>query len=167
MNVREIEKLGQRLVSLAKDYSGGPEREMRLDPALYAFLLCTGRKVDRQWHANLPGYDRSPRIDFRIGGSNPVLLEFAVRRPSGGSSLYGSQNQSELRKLARFGKSSAKLRALLLVDLSPWPIEKAKLRATYDKVHCGRGRFKRSPVKVIYTCSDSAYSFKWDPYKTA
>lgn len=166
MNVEKLKALGQRLACLAADYSRGPKREMLLDPALYAFLISTGRKVKRQWHADLPGYDRPPRIDFRIGGSNAVLLEFAVRPPGGGSNLHGSQNESELRKLTRFGNKTAKLRALLLIDLSPWPITREKLKATYDKVHVGRGNFDRNPVKIVYAHAEFTYAFKWSPYKT-
>lgn len=167
MTVATLQSIGQQVAALTVDYHGGPKREMLIDPALYAWFLASGRSVERQYHAHLPGAQRPPRIDFRLKGSNPVLVEFAVRPPSGASQLYGSQNRDELRKLTRFTNARARLRALLLIDLHKNSIPKAQLKATYDKVHAGKGKFKRSPVKVIYAHRDTAYSFKWSPFKTA
>jgi hypothetical protein len=165
MNIAKLAKIGQDIARLAGDYHGGPKREMLIDPALYAYLRSTGRSVERQFHANLPSARKPPRIDFRVLGPNAVLLEFAVRPPVGGSQLYGSQNRSELYKLCRFDNTQAKLRALLLIDLSPHPLAATSLKPTYDKVNAGPGKFPRSPVKVIYTHADLTYSFKWSPFK--
>jgi hypothetical protein len=167
MTIKTLKSIGQKIAGLVHDYHGGPKREMLIDPALYAWFLGSGRSVERQYHAHLPGALKPPRIDFRLKGSNPVLVEFAVRPPGGAGQLYGSQNTSELRKLTRFSNRRAKLRALLLIDLHKKPIPKDKLKPTYDRVHAGRGRFKRTPVRVIYSHRDTAYSFKWSPYKTA
>lgn len=149
---------------MVRDYHAGPKREMLIDPALYAYLRATGRPVSRQFHAHLPNAQRPPRIDFRVGGSNPVLIEFAVRPPEGGSQLYGSQNRTELHKLCRFSNQQAKLRALILIDLAREPLSQDNLKLTYDKIHAGRGRFQRHPVKVIYAHADATCSFKWSPF---
>jgi hypothetical protein len=97
MNVKRLTAIGQDIARLVRDYHAGPKREMLIDPALYAWLRATGRTVERQFHAYLPGSKRPPRIDFRLKGPNAVLIEFAVRPPIGGGELYGSQNQQELR----------------------------------------------------------------------
>lgn len=166
MNVATLKEVGADIVRIVADYSGGPKREMLIDPALYVRLQFSGRKVERQYHAHLPGAKRPPRIDFRVGPPNAVLIEFAVRPPTGGSQLYGSQNQSELRKLCRFDNSRAKLRALLLLDLNQAPIPKDSLRPTYDFINAGRGKFRRSPVQVIYVHAELSYSFRWNPLAT-
>lgn len=167
MNVTKLTAIGQDIARLVGDYHGGPTREMLIDPALYAYLRATGRRVDRQHHAHLPGAKRPARIDFRVGGSNPVLIEFAVRPPHGMGELYGSQNRSELHKLCRFSNTQAKLRALLLIDLAPTPLAQRALEATYDAVHAGPGRFTRYSVKVIYVHAHTTYAFKWSPFKVA
>lgn len=166
MNVETLADIAADIALMVRDYHGGPKREMLIDPALYARLRAHGRPVSRQFHAHLPGAQKPPRIDFRIGGENPVLIEFAVRPPHGGATLYGSQNCSELRKLCRFTNSKAKLRALILIDLAAAPLQVKRLRATYDKIDAGRGKFARFPVKVIYAHVDSTYWFKWSPFKS-
>jgi len=166
MNIDTLKDIGQDLANMLNDYSNGPRREMLIDPALYAYLRGSARKVERQYHAHLPGAKRPPRIDFRIGGANPVLLEFAVRPPRGGGQLYGSQNKPELWKLCRFSNTQAKLRALLLIDLHDQPLTKTVLKPTYDEIHAGRGKFSRYPVQVIYAALHETYSFKWSPYKS-
>lgn len=166
MNIATLKEVGADIVRIVADYSGGPKREMLIDPALYVRLQSSGRKVERQYHAHLPGSKRPPRIDFRVKAPNAVLIEFAVRSPSGGGQLYGSQNQSELRKLCRFDNNRAKLRALLLLDLNRAPILRNSLKPTYDSINAGRGKFKRSPVQVIYVHAEVVYSFRWKPFAT-
>jgi hypothetical protein len=166
MNIATLKDVALDIISIVDDYAGGPKREMLIDPALYVRLRATGRNVERQYHAHLPGSQRPPRIDFRVKPPNAVLIEFAVRPPSGGGQLYGSQNRSELHKLCRFDNSRAKLRALLLIDLSKTAIPVEALRPTYRAVNSGRGNFKRSPVQVIYAHRSGAYSFRWNPIAT-
>jgi hypothetical protein len=166
VNIHTLTNIGLDIAHMIRDYHGGPTREMLIDPALYAYLRATGRSVERQFHAHLPGAKKPPRIDFRIKHPNPVLIEFAVRPPGGGAQLYGSQNKPELRKLCRFDNARAKLRALLLIDLAAQPIAESALKATYDAIDAGRGQFKRFPVKVVYTHVALAYAFKWSPFKT-
>jgi hypothetical protein len=164
MNVATLKAIGVDIATFVAHYSGGPNREMLIDPAFYAWLRASGRPVQRQYPAHLPNAIRSPRIDFCVKPPNAVLIEFAVRPPIGGGQLYGSQNQPELRKLCRFSNAQAKLRALVLIDLSSHPIERPALKATYDSLNAGRGNFPRHPVQVIYAHASGAYSFLWNPY---
>jgi hypothetical protein len=90
----------------------------------------------------------------------------AVRATTGGGALYGSQNRSELRKLCRVTRSQARLRALLLLDLARKPLSKVSLKRTYDPLHAGPGRFKRSSVRVIYVHRTSTYHFLWSPFRS-
>ena len=167
MNVTTLKKIGHSIAVMVEDYSGGPSREMLIDPAVYAYLRATakGRGVERQYHAHLPNQQRPARVDFRVKSPNPVLIEFAVRLAKGGGQLCGSQNVTELRKLTRFSNVAAKLRALLLIDLAKVPYDLAFLKSTYDQIHAGRGRFARHPVKVIYAHAKKTFAFKWNPYR--
>jgi hypothetical protein len=92
-------------------------------------------------------------------------MEFAVRPPKGGGELYGSQNVSELRKLCRVSHTEARLRALLLLDLCHESIKQDALQNTYVSINAGRGRFRRSAVRVIYVHRDFGFNFLWKPYK--
>jgi hypothetical protein len=163
MNVRMLQKIGQDLAIMVKDYSGGPQREMLIDPALYARFRATGRSVERQFPAHLPGCVKPARIDFRFKAPNAVLIEFAVRPPKGGGHLCGSQNRDELCKLTRFSNSDAKLRALLLVDLRSEPHDLEALWATYKQINAGPGHFARHPVQVVYTHATTVGRFRWTP----
>ena len=100
-------------------------------------------------------------IDFRVGGPNPVLIELAVRPRDGASELYGSQNRPELIKLTRYPQSQAKLRVIVLIDFAPVPHAAPGLRASYDAVSAGPGRFERNPVRVIYVHRRSEFTFVW------
>lgn len=134
---------------------------MALDPVLYALLGAHGSQVSRQYKAHLPGSKRIRRIDFRVGGTNPTLLEFACRPAHGASELYGPTNTTELQKLCRFPSTKARLRALLLLDLCDSHLPRTTLVASYSNVTAGPGNFNRSPVQVVYVHKDHTYSFKW------
>jgi hypothetical protein len=151
---------------MLREYSSGPRRERELDLILFGYLRGRFHGVSRQHRLYLTGSTRPSRIDFRLGGSNPVVLEFAVRPPQGGGELYASCNRTELRKLARVASTQARLRALLLVDLSDAPIPQNRLSATYDRQNAGRGNFKRHSVRVVYVHSrQRSYHFLWRPLK--
>src|SRR5436305_1954049 len=132
MNIADLIDSARKVASVLKDYSGGHvgRREMLLDPILYGYLHGRFKRLSRQHWVRLHGRPRPQRIDFRAGGSNPVVIEFAVRPPHGGASLYGSQNRSELRKLTRVTRTSARLRVLLLIDLAPAAIPLNNLKPT-------------------------------------
>ena len=114
------------------------------------------------WNVNTRLLLTKKRIDYRIGGTNPVLIELAVRPPKHKNKLYGSQNRHELRKLCRAPYSKAKKRILLLVDLAKEMIRKDKIKKTYDKAHSGKGgAHRRAPVSVIYVHKKDHYSVRW------
>ena len=165
MNIDTLTKSGRAVLLLLRDYSGGHvgRREMLLDPILYGYLQGRFGDMTRQHWVSIHGRPRPQRIDFRKGGTNPVVVEFAVRSPSGGPTLYGSQNRSELRKLCRVTRTSARLRALLLLDLSPSRIRRENLKPTYDAQTSGPGNFTRHSVRVIYVHAHSSYNFLWQP----
>jgi hypothetical protein len=163
MNNSHIKDAARRVIQLIGKYSGGRVgvREMLLDPILFGYLTGRVGSITRQHHVRTVGDRRPKRIDFRIGSSNPVLIEFAVRPPTGGGQLNGSQNRSELLKLCKVPNSVSRRRVLLLIDLYRDPILKNDLKATYDIQHSGKGRFTRHPVRVIYVHRRLEYDFKW------
>lgn len=164
MNIADIERAGQEILALLRDYHNPPQRELLLDAILYAMLFGRHTKITRQHRVYLYGSTRPQRIDFRLGGSNPVVMEFAIRTNASRGTLYGTQNVSELRKLCRVRSTAARLRVLLLLDLSSDPLDLVSLKDTYEPLHAGRGRFRRSPVRVIYVHTESSFNFLWRPY---
>ena len=165
MRISDIQELGKDVLDLLQEYHKPPDKELLIDPILFAYLSGRFSQVHRQHPVYLYGSARPHRIDFRFGGNNPVLLELAVRPPGGGGGLSGRQNVSELRKLCRVSHTQARLRALLLLDLCRDPLTKESLRGTYDQVNAGRGRFKRCSVRVIYVHSKNTFHFRWNPYR--
>ena len=165
MNIEGITDSAHGVVALLREYSGDHvgRREMLLDPILFGYLQGRYGNVSRQHPVQMHGHTHAHRIDFRIGGNNPVVMEFAVRPPNGGGNLYGSQNRPELRKLARVTATSARLRLLLLVDLSDAPILRVNLKPTYDEQNAGPGNFVRHSVRIIYVQANSSYNFLWQP----
>jgi hypothetical protein len=153
----------EHVARLAEDYAKPHDREMAIDPMVYAYLAATFKNVERQHYVYWYKSQKPKRIDFRLGGTAPIVVEFACRPPAGGAQLTGPVNQSELRKLCRVTKTSASLRALVLMDLAASPISKELLKATYDKVNSGPGKFHRHSVRVIYVHRDLQYHFVWRP----
>jgi hypothetical protein len=154
-----------RVVRLLGDYSGGHvgKREMLLDPILYGYLQGRFGSMTRQHHVQFYGAANPKRIDFRHGTSNPTVIEFVVRPPSGHATLYGSQNRSELRKLCRVPQTTARRRILLLVDLHATPMRRDNLKASYDREGSGPGNFARHSVRVMYVHRDQQFDFLWRP----
>ncbi len=155
------------LLKLREDYSNPPKRERELDPLLFAYLKGhLGRvKVSRQERVYFAGSKNPSRIDYRIGGGNPSVIEFAVRPPSGVQELMGPQNLKELKKLSKIPTTKAKRRILLLLDLKKTAIAKLKMKASYDPLHVGPGKKNRFPVTVLYVHADMQYSFPWSPFR--
>lgn len=150
----------QDVLRLLDDYARPPNREMLLDGMLYAYLEGRLGFMSRQCAAPRPGAPNA-RADFRRGTTAPVVIEFAVRPPTRGGQLYGSQNKSELQKLVRIPQSRARGRVLLLIDLAKKGIPKEALRQSYDAVSSGPGNFKRHAVRVIYISRSKSYGFSW------
>ena len=155
------------LLRLRDDYSNPPKRERELDPLFYAYLKghLHKVKVSRQEYVYFAGSSKPSRIDYRVGGSNPTMIELAVRPPGGIQELMGPQNLKELKKLSKVPQSKAKRRMLLLLDLRGKAIEKVTLKASYDPLHVGPGKKGRFPVSVIYVHAEIQYSFPWNPFK--
>ena len=155
------------LIQLREDYSNPPKTERGLDPIFYGYITAANPEVNvtRQVHIKFHGAKKPSRIDFRIGGSNPTLIEIAVRPSEGQQQLCGPQNHDELLKLSKVKPSRAKRRILLLVDLKKTPVAKAALKASYDPLHAGRGKKPRHSVTVVYVHSQSQFSFTWKPRK--
>ena len=152
MTLTSIREAALEVLRILDDYSGGHvgRREMLLDPVLYGYFEGRFGHMARQHHVQFHGAQRPRRIDFRRGTSNPAVIEFAVRPPSGHATLYGSQNRAELRKLCRVPQTTARLRVLLLVDLYTTPLTEDKPRATSDAIGSGPGNFVRRSVRIVY-----------------
>jgi len=153
------------LIKLRDDYHNPPKAERGLDPIFYGYVTAAHpkTKITRQHHVKFYKSNKPSRIDFRFGGTNPTLLELAVRPTNGQQQLCGPQNRSELIKLSK--TSRVKRRILLLVDLKEKPIEKSSLKPTYDPLHAGPGKRERHSVTVVYVHRELTYSFNWKPYK--
>lgn len=158
---------GKALIELRDDYSNPPNSERGLDPLIYAYLRASHPKlkVARQIHVQFSNSSRPSRIDYRVGGSNPTVIELAVRPPHGIQQLHGPQNLSELKKLSKVPMSKARRRILLLIDLKAHSLSRAFLKATYDPLHAGKGKKVRHPVTVVYVHRFSNFWFTWSPFK--
>jgi len=159
MNIAELQGVALELLHRCHRLA----REMQVDEHLAMDLDAEFGSLTRQHHVELYRSQRPARIDYRVGGTNPVLIELAVRPEDGASQLYGSQNKPELVKLTRIPQSRAKLRALLLMDLKPEPLQRNRLKQTYDCISVGPGRFERNPVRVLYVHKESQFHFLWRP----
>jgi hypothetical protein len=157
----------QALIRLRKLYSNPPKTERGLDPIFFGYITAAHQNVtvSRQLHIKFHGSTKPSRIDFRIGGTNPTVLELAVRPTDGQQQLCGPQNHDELLKLSKVPPSKAKRRILLLLDLKKTPMVKLKLKESYDPLHAGPGRRARHYVTVVYVHESTNYSFTWNPKK--
>lgn len=165
--LKDLKEAAAEMVSMFDHYSNAPAKEMVADLLVYGFLRGRYLKVKRQ-HAvgKAKGNGKKrPQIDFRFGTVSPYVIEFAFRPRGGTVQLYGSQNIDELKKLTKRGPPTR--RALLLLDLrTKGPVSKESLRATYDKLNAGKGKFDRWPVRVVYAHVDgTSYDFPWQPKK--
>lgn len=160
--------LASAIIAALGDYKGKELRKTErttVGPSFYALLKTLDLPSKREVPVRMLDTGKPKRIDFWVGGTKPVLIELAVRKPKGSQELMGRQNQSELSKLARAKQAKVRTRYLLLIDLRVGdPIEKSKLKASYDPLHAGRGKFERAPVRVIYVARDAAYHFLWKPF---
>lgn len=156
----DVSQLGTALIDVADQYPTRFLTERDFCPLVAAYL-----------HGRFPGVSaehavKSGAIDFRIGGTNPSVIELVVAsrklRDAGytelrfpghktGTQLYPTQNTSELKKLGAVPQSQAKLRYLLLLDF--WGFDQDKLKSKYQQqagklglanpvcvVHASRGR---------------------------
>jgi len=132
--------------------------ERRIEPLVFGVLQARWGALRREVRAEDPGRDR-PRIDFRFGSTNPIVIELAVRPRAGGQQLEASQNGPELRKLSHVPQSQARLRSLVLLDLGEAPLSIGRLREDYTaKVRTTDG-MGRNPIQVIYVHRHEQRSF--------
>jgi hypothetical protein len=105
---------------------------------------------------------KNRRIDFRCKGTNPANLEWAVRPAVNGGQLSAKSNSAEIKKLSRTTKAR---RYLLLVDLTPPHLARLKsdLKAEYDTIRLGRGKYARHSVTVVYVHRTVRFKFLWRP----
>jgi len=122
--------------------------------------------------------ESSKKIDFRIGGPNPALLELAVRprafadpnhdgvRFPGNNQapqLFASTNKTELSKLGSVSQNKAKNRFLLLLDFRGGH-DVARLKRSYLKALPQDG--KHAAVRVVYISRDQEVHFQAGGRKT-
>jgi hypothetical protein len=165
MNIDDIKSTGLKVLDLLNEYHNPSEKELAVDQTLFAYLSCLHSPVSRQHPIYLYGSCKPQRIDYRVGGSNPVVIEFALRASAGGGSLSVSQNSTELSKLCRISQTKAKLRSLLLLDLAQRPLDRPTLKESYNKWNAGRGRFDRWPVCIVYVHRDRSFHFSLNPFR--
>lgn len=162
VNIASLAKAASDMMRLLDDYTNPPKRERELDLVLYGFLEGRFGKMSRQHHVKMYGSERPHRIDFRRSAGKSVVIEFAVRPPTGGAHLHGPQNHKELRKLTRVERAG--LRALLLLDLAEGPImSREQLQQSYDQITAGPGRGIRKSVRIIYVHRFGGFHFLWRP----
>src|SRR5436309_1217302 len=111
MNKDQLQHGGEVVLRLALKY-GRTDGEARVGRILLGYLEGRFGNMSKEWHTRVPGYSRPARIDFRHGGTNPVVIELAVRRQGRPrQALMEAVNETELRKLTRVPQSKARLRA--------------------------------------------------------
>jgi len=140
--------------------------EAEVGRILYAYLL--GRFGGVKAECSVMLGRRQSYIDFRFGdapyGSNPCVVELAVRNTDHGPQLLNSQNKAELVKLSRYPAEKAQTRVLLLLDLGHQSLAQAVLQPGYDRLkHLGVGQFQRRAVQVLYVHRDLDFHFSWKP----
>ncbi|MBI5066937.1 MAG: hypothetical protein HZB56_01770 [Deltaproteobacteria bacterium] len=160
----DVVDLGKALIAVADEYPTQFLTERDFFSLARAYL-----------HGRFPGVSAEHRvkegaIDFRLGGTNPSVLELAVapraladachkqqRFPGhiSATQLYASQNRSELRKLARVAQAKARKRYLLLLDLRG--LDHQDLKAGYLKWSARRRG--GSPIRVVHVRRDSERHF--------
>ena len=126
LTLEDVSILGSALIEIADLYPLTYRTERDFFPLVLAYLHGRVPSVKTEVGAT------AGKIDFRIGGSNPAVLELAVAPralsdPDHASQkfpghqattqLYASQNRTELRKLKGIPQTKAKNRYLLLLDL--------------------------------------------------
>lgn len=156
---RDLTSLAEEAIKLGQKYSVRKKSELFFDPIVFTLLAERHGPAKRQIRLKLlSGQKRRQRIDFRLGGSAPVVIEMACR--SHGGELSPSYNRSELKKLTRQKKAST--RYLLLMDPTKLrPLDKNSLLKDYKCWNPGPGQFPRLPVRVVYAKPDHSFDFLW------
>lgn len=106
--------------------------------------------------------DSRERVDFRLGGTNPIALEIAIRARDDRNDLSARSNKSELKKLAQLPQSRAKMRYLALLDTTTIPRTPDRIWKSYDALapdDIGLGDC--APVRLLYICRACSDSSGW------
>lgn len=161
----DVTSLGKMLIEVADRYPLQYLTERDFFPLVCAYMKGRVPRLHPEVAVD------SGAIDFRIGGSNPSVIELAVaprafadpHAPatvfpghSAATQLYATQNGTELKKLSAVPQSRAKMRYLLLVDFRS-AFEKAQLKALYEKTASTTGI--ANPVKVVYVARNNDFVF--------
>ena len=156
LTVDDVRQLGKSLMAMGDEYPLQFRTERDFFPLVRAFLQGRVPEVTAEVGAS------NKKIDFRIGGPNPALLELAVsprmiedrhhadaKFPGNNQAphLYASTNKTELSKLSKVPQAKAKNRYLLLIDFRKGH-DITKLKAGYLKQLPQNG--KRAAVRVVY-----------------
>ncbi len=154
--------MGQAMLKIADSYPIVFLTERDFYPAVLAYLADNYPPVSVEFKQG------KGNIDFRIGGTNPTLLELAVQPrelsdPNNPSlvfpghntrtALQRSANNSELTKLKESAK--AKRRILLLLDLTG-KYDETSLKATYQKQTFPQ----KTVVDVVYISSAKSWKIQ-------
>ncbi len=166
LTIQDVRDLAKSLMEMSDMYPLQFRTERDFFPLVRAFL--DGRVPSITAEVG----DSNKKIDFRIGGTNPALLELAVcpralidpdcetaafPGRSQATQLYASANCTEIEKLSKVPQPQAKNRYLLLVDF----------RGAHNVSRLESGylnRFPRDgtmqPVRVIYISRSRARDFQ-------
>lgn len=160
----DVKQLGAALIKVADQYPTRFLTERDFFPLVVAYL-----------HGRFPGVSaehavEQGAIDFRLGGTNPSVIELAVAARAlqdaafttlhfpghaSATQLYASQNRSELAKLGRVSQTRARKRYLLLLDFRGFDQEETKLKYRNLVSSIGLG----NPVCVVHVSRDVTSSY--------
>ncbi|MBX3404506.1 MAG: hypothetical protein KF699_13935 [Phycisphaeraceae bacterium] len=158
-------ELALELCGIADEFAARKRyTEKHFELLLYYILKGRGYpRIKRQKKAQLPAAATAKKpnqIDFEIGVTNRVSIEFAVRhlvfnkktKRYTASGHRPISNGSELRKLTH--ETVAKVRYLLITDVSgKAPVDAADLKTEYKAFTAAGGFVRVRPVTVIYVHS--------------
>lgn len=173
LNIQDVVDLGIALLEVADKYPTRYLTERDFAPLVIAYLK--GRVPKIQTEVSTTGGD----IDFRVGGTNPALLELAVAPralkdscapdvafPGHGKAtqLYATQNKSELKKLLAITQAQAKGRFLLLLDLMD-AHTKDRLKELYAAEAVKLPSIR--PARIVYVSRNKTFHFSVPSKKRA
>lgn len=165
-SLKDVRHAAQQIVGTICGNKARSFTEAEIGRVFHAYLL--GRFGGVRSECPLKIGNRENYIDFRFGdapyGSNPCVVELAVRNTEHGQQLVSSQNKTELAKLSRYPATQAQTRVLLLLDLGHAPLAQNNLANGYAGLkHLGAGKFQRRAVHVLYVHRDRDFHFSWKP----
>lgn len=168
LNRSMVEDLSHVLIKVADQYPLQYLTERDFYPLVLAYL--SGRVPKLKTEVLKEG----SKVDFRVGGTNPAVLELAVRprviqdayctelevrgHKIGGRQHFASQNVTELEKLSGYPQSQAKFRYLLLIDFQKGD-SLDDLESKYNEVADQIGSARLGPITVVYAVRQEVRTF--------